>query len=90
MAVNADAKRNHDQLFGDRISRLSETDPELTDYFGNFAFGEVFEHGSLDARTKLLVVLAGLIGCQALTEYRTILRAALNNGVTPVEAKEVV
>jgi 4-carboxymuconolactone decarboxylase len=90
MAINAGAKRTHDQLFGDRISRLSETDPELVDYFGNFAFGEVYEHGTLDARTKLLVVLAGLIGCQALTEYRVILRAALKNGVTPVEAKEVV
>jgi 4-carboxymuconolactone decarboxylase len=90
MAVNATAKLNHDQLFGDRLSRLSETDPDLVEYFGNFAFGEVYEHGSLDARTKLLVILAGLIGCQAQTEYRILLGAALDNGVSPVEAKEVV
>ena len=90
MALNDTAKRNNDQLFGDRRSRLSETDPELVEYFGNFAFGEVYEHGSLDARTKLLVVLAGLIGAQAQTEYRILLSAALDNGVTPVEAKEVV
>jgi 4-carboxymuconolactone decarboxylase len=90
MAINAGAKRTHDQLFGDRISRLSETDPELVDYFGNFAFGEVYGHGSLDARTTLLVILAGLVGSQAQTEYRILLGAALDNGVSPVEAKEVV
>lgn len=90
MAVNDTAKLNHDQLFGGRLSRLSETDPELVEYFSNFAFGEVYEHGSLEPRTKLLVILAGLIGAQAQTEYRILLGAALDNGVTPVEAKEVV
>ena len=50
----------------------------------------MYEHGLLDARTKLLVLLAGLIGAQALTEYRIVLGAALDNGVSPVEAKEVV
>ena len=90
MPSNPVAQRNHEVLFGDRVSSLSQTDPELVEYFGNFAFGEVFEHGSLDTRTKLLVILAGLIGAQSLTEYRIILGAALKNGVTPVEAKEVV
>lgn len=90
MALNATAKLNHDRLFGDRRSRLTETDPELVEYFGNFAFGEVYEHGALDARTKLLVILAGLIGSQAHTEYRILLGAALDNGVSPVEVKEVV
>lgn len=91
MPSNPVAQRNHDALFGvDHASTLSQTDPELVEYFGNFAFGEVYEHGSLDVRTKLLVILAGLVGCQGLSEYRILLGAALDNGVTPVEAKEVV
>jgi 4-carboxymuconolactone decarboxylase len=36
------------------------------------------------------VLLAAQIGCQAHTEYRVMLGAALDNGVSPVEAKEVV
>ena len=90
MAITANAQRNHDQLFGDRLSTLSQTDPELIEYFDNFAFDEVFEHGTIDPHTRLLVILAALIGCQAQTEYRVFLGAALSNGVSPVEAKEVV
>ena len=37
-----------------------------------------------------MVQLAALIGCQALSEYRVMLGAALTVGVTPVEAKEIV
>jgi 4-carboxymuconolactone decarboxylase len=41
MAISAAAKSNHDQPFGDRVSALAQSDPELIDYFDNFAFGEV-------------------------------------------------
>jgi len=41
MAISAAAKSHHDQLFGDRVSTLAQSDPELTEYFGNFAFDEV-------------------------------------------------
>jgi 4-carboxymuconolactone decarboxylase len=34
--------------------------------------------------------LAALVGSQALSEYRVMLGAALNTGVTPTEAKEIV
>ena len=37
-----------------------------------------------------MVQLAALIGCQALSEYRVMLGAALTAGVTPVEVKEIV
>lgn len=90
MAISENAQHNHDQLFGNRLSMLSQTDPELVEYFDNFAFGDVFEHGAIDPHTRLLVILAALIGTQAHTEYRLFLQAALDNGVSPVEAKEVV
>ncbi len=34
--------------------------------------------------------LAALIACQALSEYRVMLGAALTVGITPIEAKEIV
>jgi 4-carboxymuconolactone decarboxylase len=74
----------------DRVSTLKVTDPELIEVFGNFAFGEVLRHSGLDTRTRLMVQLAALIGCQALSEYRVMLGVALTGGVTPVEAREIV
>lgn len=90
MAISDNARRNHDQLFGDQVSTLARTDPELVEYFDNFAFDEVVSHGQVDLHTRLLVQLAALIACQAHGEYRVILGAALNNGVAPIEAKEIV
>ena len=60
MAISGAAKTNHDQLFGDRVSTLAQTDPELIEYFDNFAFGEVYADAArldetLDLHTRLMV-----------------------------------
>jgi 4-carboxymuconolactone decarboxylase len=90
MAISAQARKNHDDLFPGHVSTLAVTDPELIETFDNFAFDEVLRHGNLDARTRLTVQLASMIACQALREYRVMLGAALTAGVTPVEIKEIV
>ena len=90
MAISETAQRNHDELFPGQVSTLKVTDPELIEVFDNFAFDEVLRHAALDTRTRLMVQLAALIGCQALSEYRVMLGAALTAGVTPVEAREIV
>ncbi len=84
------ARRNHDRLFDGRVSALASTDPELIEYFDNFAFDEVLAHDDLDERTRLMVQLAAMIACQAIGEYRVMLGAALTVGVTPVQVKEIV
>ena len=90
MAPNERAQRIHDELFPDHVSTLAITDPELIDVFDNFTFDEVLSHGSLDARTRLMLQLASMIASQALREYRVMIRPALTVGVTPVEIKEIV
>ena len=90
MAISETARRNHDELFPGHVSTLKVTDPELIEIFDNFAFDETLRHSRLDIRTRLMVQLAALICCQALREYRVMLGAALTNGVTPVEAREIV
>jgi 4-carboxymuconolactone decarboxylase len=90
MAITEAAQRNHDQLFPGHASTLKVTDPELAECFDNWAFDEVLAEGSLDVRLRLMVQLAALIACQAAGEYRVMLGAALNVGVTPVEAREIV
>jgi 4-carboxymuconolactone decarboxylase len=90
MAVSETARQNHEQLFPGYVSTLAVTDPELIEAFDNFAFDEVLRHSRLDLRTRLMVQLAALIGCQGLSEYRVMLGAAITNGVTPAEVKEIV
>ena len=90
MAPSAQAQQNHDVLFPNSASTLSKTDPEVTDVFGNFAFDEVLRESRLDVKTRLMVQLAAIIASHAVGEFRVMLGAALNVGVTPVEAKEIV
>jgi 4-carboxymuconolactone decarboxylase len=96
MAINAAAKANHDQLFGDRVSTLARSDPELIEYFGNFAFGEVYADaarldGTLDLSTRLTVQLAAILAAGGLAEFRVVAAAAVTSGgVRPVELKEIV
>ena len=88
--VRDDARRHHDELFPNHRSTLAETDPELIEIFDNWAFGDVLKDETLDARTRLMVQLAALIACQAISEFRVMAGGALNVGVTPVEIKEIV
>jgi 4-carboxymuconolactone decarboxylase len=90
VAISETAQKNHDELFPGHVSTLKVTDPELIEIFDNFAFDQTLRHTGLDTRTRLMVQLAALISCQALSEYRVMLGAALSNRVTPVEAKEIV
>ena len=96
MTISDAARTNHDQLFGGRASTLAHSDPELVDYFDNFAFDEVLTDAAelddnVDLRTRLLVQLAATLAAGGLAEFRVLATAALANaGVGPVELKELV
>ena len=57
MSISEKAKKNHEELFPNRKSTLTVTDPELIEVFDNFAFDEVLGYGNLDTRTRLMVIL---------------------------------
>ena len=90
MSITAAAHKNHEELFPNHQSKLAVSDPELIEVFDNFAFDEVIAHSDLDIRTRLMVILASLIAQQTLSEYKVMLGGALNVGVTPIEAKEIL
>ncbi|WP_286041947.1 carboxymuconolactone decarboxylase family protein [Rhodanobacter thiooxydans] len=69
---------------------MKVTDPELIEIFDNWAFDEVIEATEMHIRLRLMVQLAALIACQAVNEYCVMLGGALNVGVTPVQAKEIL
>lgn len=85
------AKQYHEKMFPGYRSAFLQTDPEFIERFDNFAFDEVVnEPGQgLEDKTRFIAILAVLLGCQGIEEYRAMLPAALNFGVTPVEIKEI-
>jgi 4-carboxymuconolactone decarboxylase len=93
MAISAAAKSQHDQLFGDRVSALAQSGPELIGYFGNFAFDEVHADAArldetLGLHTRLMVQLAAILAAGGLAGFRVMAAAAVaDGGVSPVESR---
>lgn len=69
---------------------MKATDPEALERINHFAFDEVQKDVDLPDRTKMLSTLAYLLGMQGKEEYEIMLPVVLDNGVNPVEAKEVL
>ena len=90
MSISQFAKDYHEKMFPGYVSDFLRTDPEFIERFDNFAFDEVIHHGSLDDKTRFMAILATLLGCQGVDEFKCMVPAALNFGVTPVEIKEIV
>lgn len=74
------------------LENLRATDPEFMERLEHFAFDEVVnEPGQeLTPVTRHMAILAALLGCQGIDAFREELPAALDAGVTPVMAKELV
>ncbi len=90
MSITETAIKNHDELWPDYKSRAMQTDPELIELFDNFAFDEVISYGNLDTKILVMMILGSTIACQAHGEYKMMVNAALNVGVTPIEVKEIL
>ena len=69
-----------------------KTDPEFAERFEHFTFQEVVneEGQQLDDVTRHMAILATLLGCQGIDEFKLALPRALDAGLTPVMAKEVI
>lgn len=61
---------------------------EIMQVWGNFVERDVKPHGTLDKRTRYLVLLAGNAAAQGFGSYEMLLREALKAGVKPEEIKE--
>jgi 4-carboxymuconolactone decarboxylase len=83
------------KVLGDaHVDRAIEGANELTDSFQDFitryAWGEVWNRPGLDDRTRSLLTLSMLIALGHKEEFEMHVRAAINNGVTVEEIKEVL
>ena len=77
MAITKAAKEYHEKMFPEYVSEVAITDPEYIERLDNFTFDEVVNQDDLDDRTRFMAILATLIGCQGIDEFRAIVRRRL-------------
>lgn len=92
ISISDFSKEYHEKMFPGYVSDFLRTDPEFIERFDNFAFDEVVNQKGqeLDDKTRFMAILSTLLGCQGIDEFKAMVTAALNFGVTPVEVKEIV
>jgi 4-carboxymuconolactone decarboxylase len=63
---------------------------DFQSFITRYAWGEVWQRDQLDRRTRSLITIAMLIALNREAELKMHLKAALNNGVTREEIREVI
>ena len=71
-------------------SETRKSDPDFTERFNYFSTQEVPALGKLDNRTRYMSILSALLGCQGVDEFKSVLNVALDDGLSPVESKEII
>jgi 4-carboxymuconolactone decarboxylase len=71
-------------------ANLSEFNAAFQEFITRYAWGEIWERAGLTRRERSLVTLAMLVALNREPEFRMHVRAALNNGVTTEEIREVL
>jgi 4-carboxymuconolactone decarboxylase len=83
-----------DVLGDEHVDRAVERTTELTEDFQDlitrYAWGEIWARPGLDRRTRSCITLAMLVALGREDELEMHVRAALRNGVTRAEIKEVL
>lgn len=88
--MNENAKRHFEKMFPHLQSSFAITDPDFYHMWHNFMYDEVVNSDDLSDRMRMMCILASCIGTQGLEEFKSMIRASYQLGVTPVEIKEIV
>lgn len=83
------------EVLGDaHVDRAEAGKDEFTadfqEFITRYAWGEVWDRPGLDRRQRSLATLAVLVALRAESEIAMHVRAALRNGLSPEEIKEVI
>ena len=71
-------------------AKKSELTAEFQDLITRYAWGEIWTRPGLDRKTRSCITLAVLVAAGRMEELELHTRAALRNGLTPAEIKEVL
>ena len=72
------------------IARTTDFTADFQDLITRYAWGEIWARPGLDRRTRSCITLAMLVALNRGEELAMHVRAALRNGLTPDEIKEVL
>jgi 4-carboxymuconolactone decarboxylase len=72
------------------IERTTEFTADFQDLITRYAWGEIWARPGLDRRTRSCMTLIALVALNRMDELGLHIRAALRNGLTPDEIKEVL
>ena len=72
------------------VERMSDFTADFQDLITRYAWGEIWERPGLDRRTRSAITLTALVARGQFNELALHLRAALRNGLTRDEIKEVL
>ena len=83
------------EILGDEhVDRAEAGKTEFTadfqDFITRYAWGDVWTRPGLDRRARSMITLASLVSLGAENEIAMHVRAALRNGLTETEVKEVI
>ena len=83
------------QVLGDAhvdaaIARTTDFTADFQDLITRYAWGEIWARPGLDRRTRSCMTLTALVALNRLDELAMHVRAALRNGLTAEEIKEVL
>jgi 4-carboxymuconolactone decarboxylase len=72
------------------LERATDFTRDFQELITKYAWGEIWTRPGLDRKTRSCITLAALVAAGRLEELELHVRAALRNGLTPAEIKEVL
>jgi 4-carboxymuconolactone decarboxylase len=95
MSSNDEGMRIRREVLGDEhvdraVERTTSFTADFQDYITRNAWGEIWARPGLDRRTRSSITITALIALNHYEELELHVRAALRNGVTVDELKEVL
>jgi 3-oxoadipate enol-lactonase / 4-carboxymuconolactone decarboxylase len=93
--VHARGMRVRREVLGDEhvdaaIARTTEFTADFQDLITRYAWGEIWTRPGLDRKTRSCITLTALVALGHLEELKMHVRAALSNGLSAEEIKEVL
>jgi 4-carboxymuconolactone decarboxylase len=79
-----------DEHVDEAIDSTTDFTREFQDLITRYAWGEIWTRPGLDRRTRSCITIMALIALGRDEELAMHVRAALRNGLTPAELKEVI
>jgi len=72
------------------LQQLNDLNRDFQDFITRYAWGDIWSRPGLSRHTRSLITLAMMVALNRADEFRMHVRAALRNGVTRDEIKEVL